>query len=133
MIIGQSLAVIFSFFANKFFVFKNKGTGFKKSCHQFIEFCTGRLVVFLMDIGIAYFFVARTSQTWIRMLRLNSLNYQNAFLSNPWLTGFIGNPILLNEFIFTAISQVIGVVINYIVSKKIVFKLQNETSKELAY
>ena len=49
------------------------------------------------------------------------------------LQRFVGNPYLLNEFIFTLLSQVIGVVINYVVSKKIVFNLKKEQDIEMVY
>lgn len=133
VIIGQVCAVVFAFFANKFFVFKNKGTGFKKSCQQFFEFCMGRALVFLIDIGIAHFFVDKYARFSIYFLRLREINYQNAFFSSPLIHRFIGSPFLLNEFIFTSISQMIGMLINYVVSKKIVFKLQKENQAEMAY
>lgn len=126
VLIGQGCAIVFAFFANKFFVFKNIGVGFKKSCHQFFEFCLGRVFVFAIDIGIAHFFVDKFGNFWIQALRLRQINYGNAIFSSPMLHKFIGNPYLLNEFIFTLLSQTIGVVINYIVSKKIVFNLNKQ-------
>lgn len=133
VLIGQVCAIIFAFFANKFFVFNNKGTGFKKSCQQFFEFCMGRALVFLIDIGIAHFFVDKYARFSIYFLRLKEINYQNTFFASPLLHRFIGNPFLLNEFIFTSFSQIIGMIINYVVSKKIVFKLQKEHQGEMAY
>ncbi len=124
VIVGQICAIVFSFFANKFFVFKNKGTGIKKACHQFLEFCIGRLLVFFLDLGIAFFFVDKYGKFWINALGLRFINYQNAFFSNPMFYRFIGNEKLLNEFIFTVISQVLATIINYFFSKKIVFKIQ---------
>ena len=133
VIIGQVCAVIFAFFANKFFVFKNKGVGFKKSCKQFLDFCLGRVAVFMIDIGIAHFFVDKYGDFCIHILRLRQINYQHAFFSQPMLHKFIGNPYLLNEFIFTLLSQTIGVVINYVVSKKIVFNIQQKNGTEMVY
>lgn len=124
VIVGQICAIVFSFFANKFFVFKNKGTGFKKACHQFLEFCIGRIFVILLDLGIAFFFVDKYGKFWASHLGLNRINYQNAFYSNPMFHRFVGSEQLLNEFIFTVISQVLATVINYVISKRIVFKIQ---------
>ncbi|MDT2816085.1 GtrA family protein [Vagococcus carniphilus] len=124
VIVGQICAIVFSFFANKFFVFKNTGTGFKKACHQFFEFCIGRALVFLLDLGIAFFFVDKYGKFWINHLGLRYINYQNAFFANPMFARFIGSEKLLNEFIFTVISQVLATIINYFFSKKIVFKIQ---------
>ena len=131
VLVGQSCAIIFSFFANKYFVFKDNGTDFKKTCHQFFEFCLGRGFVILLDIGIAHFFVAKYGQFWIRTLNLRSINFQNTFFSNPMFFRFIGNEYLLNEFIFTVISQVLATIINYVISKRIVFKIQK--SQEASY
>ncbi len=133
VLIGQIVAIVFAFFANKYVVFQNKGVGFKKSCQQFLEFCVGRLFVFLIDIGIARFFVAKYSDFWINVMRLREINYQQALFTQPLLQKFIGNPYLLNEFIFTLLSQIIGVVINYVVSKKIVFNRKQEDSAEMLY
>lgn len=130
--IGQTCAIVFAFFANKFFVFKNIGVGLRKSCKQFFEFCLGRVAVFLIDIGIAHIFVDKYSGFWINVMKLRQVNYQSALFSHHSLYQFIGNPYLLNEFIFTLISQIIGVVINYLISKKIVFNIQQNTT-ELVY
>lgn len=132
VLIGQACAIVFAFFANKFFVFKNTGLGFKKTCQQFFEFCLGRLVVFLIDIGIAHYFVDKHGTFWINTLRLTKINYQNALFATPMIHNFVGTPYLLNEFIFTVISQTIGVVINYVVSKKIVFNLKHKNEIEMA-
>ncbi|MGO3732492.1 MAG: GtrA family protein [Vagococcus sp.] len=124
VLIGQVCAILFSFFANKFFVFKNTGLGFKQSCHQFVEFCLGRGVVFLLDLGIAYFFVDKYRRHCISFLQLRSINYNNTFFANPVMHRYIGNEYLLNEFIFTVISQILATIINYVISKRIVFNVQ---------
>ncbi|MEQ7221571.1 GtrA family protein [Vagococcus fluvialis] len=133
VIIGQVCAIIFAFFANKFFVFKNTGVGFKKSCKQFFEFCLGRIVVFMIDLGIAHYFVDKYGNFWINVMKLRQINYQHAYFSQPMLHKFIGNPYLLNEFIFTLLSQTIGVIINYVVSKRIVFNIQRKNATEMVY
>ena len=133
VIIGQAVAVVFAFFGNKFFVFKNTGVGFWKTCQQFLEFCLGRLVVFFIDLGIAHFFVDKYGTFWINTLRLAQINYQNALFSTPMIHRFVGTPFLLNEFIFTILSQTIGVIINYVVSKRIVFNLKQENEIEMVF
>ncbi|MGY3766142.1 GtrA family protein [Vagococcus vulneris] len=122
--IGQAVALIFAFFANKYLVFKNKRVGWKKSVIQFIEFTLTRAGVFFMDLGIAFIFVDKYEKFWIRFLHLKQLNFNNSFFSNVFFAKYIGSPHLLNEFIFTVLSQSIAAIINYVVSKRVVFKIK---------
>lgn len=132
VIIGQVCAIVFSFFANKYFVFKNNGTSFKETCQQFFEFCMGRLFVFALDLGIAYFFVDKYHHYFIHLLRLQRINYASPFFANSFAYRYMGNALLLNEFIFTVISQILATVINYVVSKKIVFRIQEKSHEAFA-
>lgn len=119
--LAQSVAIIYSFFGNKFFVFKTTGLGFVRSFKQFIEFVMGRFFVILLDMSIAYFFVDKYSKFTIAFLHLQRINFQQLVLKHPLIGPYMGSANLLNEFIFTVISQVLATVINYVVSKRIVF------------
>ncbi|MGX4687562.1 GtrA family protein [Vagococcus sp. JNUCC 83] len=131
VILAQSVAIVFSFFANKFFVFKNTGLGFFQSLKQFIEFIAGRLFVIVLDLGIAYFFVEKYSKVMISLFHLQKINYQNLILTHPLIGPYMGNAYLLNEFIFTVLSQVLATIINYVVSKRIVFNAKKSYEGEL--
>lgn len=131
VILAQSVAIVFSFFANKFFVFKNTGLGFFQSFKQFIEFIAGRLFVIMLDLGIAYFFVEKYSKVMISLLHLQKINYQKMILTHPLIGPYMGNAYLLNEFIFTVLSQVLATIINYVVSKRIVFNAKKSYEGEL--
>ncbi|MGO2082914.1 GtrA family protein [Vagococcus sp.] len=123
---GQLLALIFSFLCNKYFVFKHIKIGWMKSVRQFFDFFLSRLLVFLLDLGIAYVFVDRYAQFWMAIFKLNEINYQTRFFSYPILQRYIGSPRLLNEFIFTIFSQILCGIINYVVSKRVVFKIKKQ-------
>lgn len=131
VILAQSVAILFSFFANKFFVFKNTGLGFARSFKQFIEFIAGRFFVIMLDLGIAYFFVERYSRVMISLLHLQRINYQQLLFKHPLIGPYMGNAYLLNEFIFTVLSQVLATVINYVVSKRIVFNAKKSYEGKL--
>ncbi|RHH67588.1 GtrA family protein [Vagococcus sp. AM17-17] len=129
--LAQTVAITFSFFANKFFVFKNTGLGFYCSFKQFVEFIAGRFFVIILDLGIAYFFVEKYSRTMISLFHLQKVNYQQFVFSHPIIGPYMGNAYLLNEFIFTVLSQVIATIINYVVSKRIVFNAKKSYEGEL--
>lgn len=131
VMLAQSMAIVFSFFANKFFVFKNIGLGFARSLKQFIEFIAGRFFVIMLDLGIAYFFVERYSRVMIYLLHLQRINYQQLLFRHPLIGPYMGNAYLLNEFIFTVLSQVLATIINYVVSKRIVFNAKKSYEGEL--
>lgn len=124
VLIGQTFAIISSFLGNKFIVFRQLNVGFVKSLKQFGEFCMGRLVVLLLDLGIAYFFVDKYQKVMIGLLHLQRFNYHNWLFSHPMFSRYIGNEYLLNEFIFTVTSQILATIINYVFSKKVVFNIQ---------
>lgn len=124
--VAQSAAVVFSFFANKFIVFRSRHIGFIKSLYQFFEFCLARICVIFLDLGIAYFFVDKYPQKMIQILHLAQINYMRIPFSLPLISRYIGNAFLLNEFLFTILSKIIATVINYFVSKKVVFHLKEK-------
>lgn len=131
VILAQAVAIVFSFFANKFFVFQNTGLGLARSAKQFIEFVAGRFFVIMLDLGIAYFFVEKYSRMTITLFHLQKINYQRLLFRHPLIGPYMGNAYLLNEFIFTIFSQVLATVINYVVSKRIVFNAKKSYEGEL--
>lgn len=132
VMIAQAVAILFSFFTNKFIVFKNKDLGFVKSLQQFGEFLAARLAVILLDLGIAYFFVEKYHRTMIQAMHLQKINYANHSIFTGVMISYMGNAYLLNEFIFTVISQVLATIINYVVSKRIVFNVKKNYEATLS-
>lgn len=122
VIFGQISAILFAYITNKIFVFKDKRWSLVTVLKQLAGFVVGRLFVFVLDIGITYLAVEKFPDFFINMLFLNKINYNFLLFNNPFFNKFIGTPELLNEFIFALIVQVLAIVINYIISKKAVFK-----------
>ena len=91
-VISWILAVLFAYFANKAFVFKSKAKD-KKQLREVFDFFKGRVFTQLIQMFIMWFFVT--------FLKLNS---------DLWV------------IIFTLICQVMQIVLNYIISKFLVFK-----------
>ena len=86
------LAVLFAYFTNRAFVFKSKIKG-KKQTKEAFDFVKGRIFTQLIQMFIMWFFVT--------LLKLNS---------DFWVV------------VFTLICQVMQIVLNYIISKFLVFK-----------
>lgn len=91
-IISWILAVLFAYITNRIFVFKSKVKG-KNQVREALNFVKGRVFTQLIQMFIMWFFVT--------LLKLNS---------NIWV------------IIFTLICQVMQVVLNYVISKLLVFK-----------
>lgn len=91
-IISWVLAVLFAYFTNRAFVFKSKIKG-KKQTKEAFDFIKGRIFTQLIQMFIMWFFVT--------LLKLNS---------DFWVV------------VFTLICQVMQIVLNYIISKFLVFK-----------
>lgn len=91
-IISWILAVLFAYFTNRAFVFKSKIKG-KKQTKEAFDFVKGRIFTQLIQMFIMWFFVT--------LLKLNS---------DFWVV------------VFTLICQVMQIVLNYIISKFLVFK-----------
>ncbi|MGX7025986.1 GtrA family protein [Vagococcus hydrophili] len=122
VIFGQVTAILFAYITNKVFVFKDKEWAPMAVLKQLMGFVVGRLFVFALDIGITFIAVEKFSDFFISILFLDKINYDFVLFSNPLFNKLIGSPELLNEFIFALIVQVLAIVINYIISKKAVFK-----------
>ena len=125
VILGQVAAILFAFITNKYFVFKNKSQGIKEVLKQFTVFVSGRAFVFGLDVMITYLAVEKFSSFFIQLLGLSKLPYDTLFFSHSLTRPFIGTPERLNEFIFALIVQVLAIILNYLISKKQVFKEDN--------
>ena len=91
-IISWVLAVAFAYITNKVFVFHSKTKG-KKCIKELFDFVKGRIITQVIQMFIMWFFVT--------LLKLNT---------NLWV------------IIFTLICQVMQIVLNYVISKFMVFK-----------
>lgn len=91
-IISWILAVLFAYITNRIFVFKSKVKG-KRQVKEVFDFVKGRVFTQLIQMFIMWFFVT--------LLKLNS---------NIWV------------IIFTLICQVMQIILNYVISKLLVFK-----------
>ncbi|MFC7054604.1 GtrA family protein [Enterococcus alcedinis] len=122
VIVAQIAAILFAFVTNKVIVFKNKAQSIREFFVQFVTFCLARGFVFMLDIGITLVTVELYSDFFITILRLNEINFGKGLFSWSVLSNYIGNAVNLNAFIFALITQVLAIIINYILSKYFVFK-----------
>lgn len=91
-IISWFLAVTFAYVTNRIFVFKSKTSG-SKCAREIFNFFKGRIATQFIQMFIMWFFVT--------LLKLNS---------NVWV------------LVFTLVCQVMQIVLNYVISKLLVFK-----------
>ena len=91
-VISWFLAVTFAYVTNRIFVFKSKTSG-SKCAREIFNFFKGRIATQLIQMFIMWFFVT--------LLELDS---------NVWV------------LVFTLACQVIQIVLNYVISKLLVFK-----------
>ena len=91
-VISWFLAVTFAYVTNRIFVFKSKTSG-SKYAREIFNFFKGRIATQLIQMFIMWFFVT--------LLKLDS---------NVWV------------LVFTLVCQVMQIVLNYVISKLLVFK-----------
>ena len=91
-VISWFLAVTFAYVTNRIFVFKSKTSG-SKCAREILKFFKGRIATQLIQMFIMWFFVT--------LLKLDS---------NVWV------------LVFTLVCQVMQIVLNYVISKLLVFK-----------
>ncbi len=91
-VISWFLAVTFAYVTNRIFVFKSKTSG-SKCAREIFNFFKGRIATQLIQMFIMWFFVT--------LLELDS---------NVWV------------LVFTLVCQVMQIVLNYVISKLLVFK-----------
>ena len=96
--LGNIAGILFAFFTNDTFVFKQER---KNWFNRLIKFTSARLVTFLLDLLLTFIFVT----------------------SFPQIIGyFVGNDIKTINTVEIFIAQVTMVVLNYVFSKLFVFK-----------
>ena len=95
-IISWFLAVTFAYVTNRIFVFKSKTSG-SKCAREILNFFKGRIATQLIQMFIMWFFVT--------LLKLDS---------NVWV------------LVFTLVCQVMQIVLNYVISKLLVFKKESK-------
>ncbi len=101
---GWCVGVVFAYFANKVWVFRDKVKGAARLWIQFGKFTLSRLSTYFVELGIGVFV------PWLLLI----CGYQSF--------KFI---IMIDaDMIATAISMVVVTVLNYILSKLLVFKRQ---------
>lgn len=122
VVIAQLTAIVFAFFTNKYFVFFDSNSSYLLILKQFLIFFSGRLFVFGLDLIITLFGVKLYSDYFIKLFFLDKLTYDHPLFSSQLTSHFIGTPALLNEFIWAFLVQVLAIVINYVISKRKVFK-----------
>lgn len=95
-IISWFLAVTFAYVTNRIFVFKSKTNG-SKCAREILNFFEGRILTQIIQMFIMWFFVT--------LLKLDS---------NVWV------------IVFTLVCQVMQIVLNYVISKLLVFKKESK-------
>lgn len=120
--IAQITAITFAFITNKKYVFKSKTESAGQVVREAVSFYMGRGVTFLLDMLITFVFVENLSGFFIRILSLDNINYSGGLMSNVFINKLMGTPEKMNEFIWTMLSQVIILILNYFFSKLFVFR-----------
>lgn len=122
VILAQISSIIFAFLGNKILVFLDENWEMKQVITQFFLFFSARLAVFFLDISITYLAIDKYGDYFISLLGFDQINYNQGLFHSPLLVGFIGSATVLNEFFFVIIIQLLAILLNYIMSKKWVFK-----------
>ncbi|HEM4974646.1 GtrA family protein [Streptococcus suis] len=97
-LLANAVAILFAFWTNDRFVFKQVREGWFQ---RLIKFTTARIVTLVLDMALAYILVAAYPQ---------------------FIGQFVHNNINLVNAIATLFSQVLVIVLNYVLSKLFVFK-----------
>ncbi len=118
--IAELVSILFAFVTNRQFVFTNQKNN--SLTFQLTTFFLGRLAVALMDLLVTYIVIDQYAAFFIRLLKLNAINYGNTFIKIPVIHFLIGTPTKLNAFICIMLIQVLAIVINYLLSKYLSFK-----------
>lgn len=99
--IANILTILFAFITNDLFVFKQNSPG---RWQRLIKFFIARLGTFLLDIGLTFVFVTQY----------------------PGIIGqFVNNNLNLVDAIVALTSQVLIIILNYVISKLFIFTSQN--------
>lgn len=120
VLIGHSLAIIFEFISNKFWVFSNAKKG--NIFIQFFKFVVSRLLVVILDFFLTFLCIEKYSKFFISLFNIRKLNYKGSLLSKPIINSFLGTPQLFNTFIWTVFIQLLAAILNYLFSIMFVFQ-----------
>ncbi|HEM6089431.1 TPA: GtrA family protein [Streptococcus suis] len=97
-LLANAIAILFAFWTNDRFVFKQDRTGWPQ---RLVKFVSARLATLVMDMALAYLLVQ----------------------AYPQLIGqFVNHDLTLVNAIATLFSQVLVIVLNYFLSKLFIFK-----------
>lgn len=120
--IAQVTAITFAFITNKKFVFKSKTESMGQLVREAVSFYAGRGVTFLLDMLITFIFVEKCSGFFIDLFSLEKINYGSSLMQISLVNKLAGSPEKMNEFIWTMLSQVMILILNYFFSKLFVFR-----------
>lgn len=121
-VIAQITAITFAFVTNKIFVFKSKTENAGQLVREAVSFYASRGVTFLLDVLITFIFVEKYSGFFIDIFSLEKINYQSSIMSISVIKNLAGDPVKMNEFIWSMLSQVMILIMNYFFSKLFVFR-----------
>ncbi|HEL2510101.1 TPA: GtrA family protein [Streptococcus suis] len=97
-LLANAVAILFAFWTNDRFVFKQAGEGWSQ---RLVKFVSARIATLVMDMALAYLLVQ----------------------AYPQLIGqFVNHDLTLVNAISTLFSQVLVIVVNYFLSKLFIFK-----------
>ena len=97
-VIANIVAILFAFFTNDYFVFNQVRKGWFE---RLVKFTIARLSTLILDLALAFFLVTKF----------------------PYIIGqFVNDNISMVNAIETLFSQVLLIVLNYVLSKLLVFK-----------
>lgn len=120
-------AVTFAFVTNKTIVFKSKADNSSDLFRQIWQFYAARLASLGIEVSIMYLCADRFREFFIHMFGLRNLTYGQGMLS----IGLLSTPEKLNEVIFKVIvASLVNIVLNYVLSKFIVFKKKKVSTDE---
>jgi len=121
MILANIVSIIFAFFTNKLFVFLDKNSE-KSIWVQFVQFASARLSGLAIDFLITLLCIQIGASFFIRIFGFYRIDFSHGIFAMTPFNAFIGSAELLNTFVWTMFIQVIVIVLNYLISKFIVFK-----------
>ena len=97
-VVANIVAIIFAFVTNDYFVFNQVRTGW---CRRLVKFFMARLATLVLDLALAYLLVTKYPQI---------------------IGQFVNDNIAMVNMVETIFSQVLIIVLNYVLSKLLVFR-----------
>jgi len=102
-VIAWAVSVLFAYFTNKLFVFQSKDWAWRVALRELWQMVAARVFSLLLETGILWFFV-------------DMLHYGDAVVKLP------AGIILYGDVIVKLAASVVVVIVNYVLSKFIIFK-----------